>query len=1432
MIRSPFSYFCAVDVCSTMRLLTMRDVETYLTSMQTIHLFLFGTPRLVKDNIPLTLNYRKALALLAYLAVTGQVHGRDTLATLLWPQETQAIARTYLRRELARLRKVIGADYFVADRETLGLNTTANWWVDVAAFQEHVMGAEGCTHDETTVCDTCLPHLQAAADYYRDDFLVGFTLPDSPDFDEWQFFQNEALRQDLVTILKRLCSTGQTLNDESSLPYARRWVALEPLSELAHRRVMQLYSQLGQQAAAMRQYDLCVQSLKKELGIAPAFETTALYEAIRQPPELDSTRIAEHYVLREHPKDLLGEGGMGFVYRGTDSRDGSPVAIKILKKELIASNPQVTARFIREGEALAQLNHPNIIALLATEQQEAYYLVLEYVGGGTLHNQLQDARKLSPDRVLEIGLDLADALARAHHLGIIHRDLKLNNVLLTEDGAVRLADFGIAQIKEKPSLTQTGMIMGTIDYLSPEACQGDTVDARTDIWSLGIILLELLTGTRPFSKDSMMGTLTAILQEPLPDLTRFPNTIPTMFQQLLQQMLEKERDHRLASMRQVAAALEAIHQGDERALQAVIQPQTPSKGSATLEKQQQQMAAAVSGTVQADSRMIAPPEPTHPPEIGQFIGRQTELMLLTDQLSAEHQVFISGMPGVGKTALAVTLAESWQRLQDNTPIEDNTIIDQATPEIIKPGQGSTRREVFWHTFHEGQGASLIIWKLAAFLAWHDTPEIWQMLQSAQETGSELPPTDMLYDYVLQAIREKDCLLCFDDFHYISDDPDTEPLLKRLLTMTDNGEIYLIITTRQVPDSISLDNLHFLAGISVADTQQWITVKGLNLTSAQATRLHHQTEGNAQFLKLALDALDHSRHPDWILARLVETDHIERFLLNEVDASVNDDERDILGTVALLLGYPSTRAVIETILDTGSLRRPLRSLVDRFLLFTQEGELDREYWEHGILRSFYYDMLSRRQRRQMHRLAAEYYETEEPNYFQAALHYAEAQEPEKAASLVCINTLTFINQGQARPLALLLNMLTEANISTLTTGSVLTALGEVKAFLQEWDVAKESYIQALIKVSTLSDSDNQALKARICRGVADILRNESLYDAKQWLEWGLYLLGDTDSEEKAALFFKLSTVQIHNGDYEAALATIQAGGRLLESDSGWLRLGILNNLGLIYWKQGSLTQAINVTMAGLDIGQRLSDYVRLTTLWNNLGMFKDEAGDWAGAIEAYEQALSQAEQLGNADYQITIASNLAVLYTQQGSYDTALSRLRQSQNLADQHDLQIHKTHIQSSLADLYIRQQAISLAEASLTEAEGLAKQTQWEDELVRIYRGWAQFYLLKQDIAPGLDYANQAVNISQGLGLPLEVGASLRVLAQAQLAHNQSKLAQATFSESLTVLEDQFPYEAALTQLAWGAFLIDDDDTGQGRRLLEKAQNTFSKLGANHDLT
>ena len=279
---------------------------------------------------------------------------------------------------------------------------------------------------------------------------------------------------------------------------------------------------------------------------------------LAQPSTAQPNLIAGRYSLG----DEIGRGGMGIVRNGRDTQTGQTVAIKMIDTAELSHKPHFLERFQREGEALRQLDHPNIVKILAMDKQaEHHYLVMEYMPGGDLRQLLEKSAPLPLPQILSIALGLADALTRAHQLEIIHRDLKPANILLAEDGTPRLTDFGIAHITHAPRITQSNALLGSPYYLSPEACTGEELDGRSDIWALGIILFEMVTGQLPFNGKSFPELLIAILNQPIPDIRQYQPIANPDLAALINAMLTRDRAMRIRTMRQVASQLEAITLG-------------------------------------------------------------------------------------------------------------------------------------------------------------------------------------------------------------------------------------------------------------------------------------------------------------------------------------------------------------------------------------------------------------------------------------------------------------------------------------------------------------------------------------------------------------------------------------------------------------------------------------------------------------------------------------------------------------------------------------------------------------------------------------------------------------------------------------------------------------------------------------------------------
>ncbi|MFS8544437.1 MAG: Stk1 family PASTA domain-containing Ser/Thr kinase, partial [Limnochordales bacterium] len=263
------------------------------------------------------------------------------------------------------------------------------------------------------------------------------------------------------------------------------------------------------------------------------------------------TLLANRYRIQAK----IGDGGMAVVYRALDIVLHRPVAIKCLRPQF-ASDPEFRQRFIQEAQAAASLSHPNVVNIFDVGRAgDVHYIVLEYVQGRNLKEILREEGRLSPRRAAHIARAVARALEAAHRRQLIHRDIKPHNILITPEGRVKVTDFGIARAASTATLTQTGTVIGSVHYFSPEQARGEAVGPASDLYSLGVVLYEMLTGTVPFVGESPIAVaIKHVQEEPVPPRRHVP-TIPVWLERVVLKALAKDPAQRYASAEEMAQDL-------------------------------------------------------------------------------------------------------------------------------------------------------------------------------------------------------------------------------------------------------------------------------------------------------------------------------------------------------------------------------------------------------------------------------------------------------------------------------------------------------------------------------------------------------------------------------------------------------------------------------------------------------------------------------------------------------------------------------------------------------------------------------------------------------------------------------------------------------------------------------------------------------------
>ncbi len=1215
--------------------------------MASWEIYLFGTPRVKHDNETVPVSRRKTVALLAYLAVNPRPHSRETLATLMWPEHNAAQAKANLRRDLSRLKNVLDEDVLLIDRSQASLDANGDWWLDVQVFQEKVQLIRSHNHFPEQYCADCLKGGQAAVNLYTADFMAGFTLPDSPEFDEWQFFTRESLRQSLAELLQRLIAWHTGLREfEQAIEYGRRWLTMDSLDEPAHRELMRLYAWSGQQAAAIRQYQECVRLLEEELGVPPEPETTALYEAIyaRQLPSptvkeveqtaeeaavlSDSLEAEERYEMG----DLLAEGGHGEVYMGLDRVTNTKVVIKRIKPDLLTAESEFLTRFQQEGEILARLNHPNIVRMLDTYQREGqYHIVMEYVPGGSLRHLLKREKQLEPSHALSIALELADALGRAHHLGIIHRDLKPENILMAEDGTPRLTDFGVAYLKRSDSrITRTGAILGSPNYICPEIIQDEEIDGRSDIWSLGVVLYEMLAGETPFASNQVVSVLFNIVNEAELSLLDVRPNLPISLVNLIHNMLKKEPARRPASMRQIAAVLEAIRDG-----------RVPESPAAYLTPPTETKAPFI--PVKSSSSFQTP----HflPWQTTSFIGREEELAHIRRLLVEEEScrlLTIVGPGGIGKTRLAV---EAASRLLDAFP-----------------------DGVYFVSLTSINEIDFIV------------PAIAETLQ-LQFSGPAAPKAQLIH-----YLRSKKMLLVVDHLEQLLDGGEIISDLLRLAPDTS-----FIVTARERLQRTE-EWSYEISGLSLPEEAFASDQAKLEMYSATQLFLKRASRAKADFaltpeetpnlfeicralecmpLGLELAAPWVRSHSVGEIATKIEDtlDNLAtssangnrnylglKAVFSQTWAGLTEKEQTALRRLTVFRGGCTREAAEEV---AGASAQTLNALLDKALI---QQDNNGRYDLHNLIRQ----------------LAAEALQ-EDPEeceliydiHCRHFLSFLEAHTPgikvDQEQQILAEMTADADNLRGAWEWAVKYRLLED--LSGAAQGYWL--FHQLRGLWYEGETTFGQTAETLINAAD-SEVDSEAMEQLagfLKVGQGDLMaRRGWLVEGINEIALGLELMGQDEGYDPAMESFALTALaaaQLFQGQFPSARQTAQKSLDLLPKRGDlWGRLVCFQLLGSAAQHQGQLEAAVNLFQACLDICNEIGEQRLQLKVKIGMGQIARLRGSYGRAQQWLDESLEMNRALNNPLTQADILQEQGVLALERGQFEQAIAYLEQSESISE------------------------------------------------------------------------------------------------------------------------------------------------------------------------
>ncbi len=557
----------------------------------------------------------KRLALLAYLALARPFgfHRRDRLFAMFWPEQDESRARDSLNQAVRFLRQALGSSVVLSrGAEDVSVDR-AQLWCDAVAFQ--------------TAVDEERP--REAIELYRGELLAGFFVADARGFEEWLEGERARLREQASQAARAVAEGEEAAGN---LTQALRWGRLEFSfsngDERALRRWLAMLARAGDRAGAIQAYEDFARRLRDEYEADPSPETQALVETIRRDvrkplaaapapivdpiprredaPESETGRFSPGGILAHGWYVIareIGAGGMATVYVARDARHDRWVVVKVLRPE-IALTVGVEG-FLREIRIAAALQHPHIVPVFDSGSIDGrLYFVMPFAESETLRARLEREGKLPLGEALRIAREVATGLAYAHKQGVVHRDIKPENILLTgEPGApdshAMIADFGIARAiatsGAEERLTQTGVVVGSPTYMSPEQAAGDTVDGRSDVYSLGCVLYEMLAGRPPFVGTTRYAVLAKHWEARVPDLVEVRPDIPPGVQQMVERALAKAPTDRYTDAAEFARAIQ--QPTGESAVQTVDAPARPTHPVSVATKRPSRFSMLVGGAL-------------------------------------------------------------------------------------------------------------------------------------------------------------------------------------------------------------------------------------------------------------------------------------------------------------------------------------------------------------------------------------------------------------------------------------------------------------------------------------------------------------------------------------------------------------------------------------------------------------------------------------------------------------------------------------------------------------------------------------------------------------------------------------------------------------------------------------------------------------------
>ena len=935
-------------------------------------------------------------------------------------------------------------------------------------------------------------------------------------------------------------------------------------------------------------------------------------------------RIISHYKI----VDKIGEGGMGVVYKAQDTKLNRTVALKVPPLSVL-QDKEKKARFLREAQTCAALDHPNITRIYEVDEFEGQdFISMEFVEGQTLAQTLTDG-PLSVEQVVEIGLQVCSALSRAHEKNIIHRDIKPENIMMTRTGSVKVMDFGIAKFLDTATLTKEGEILGTVAYMSPQQAVGDEIDFRSDIFSVGTVLYELLTGKLPFTGEQPIAIVYSLLNEEPLRIRELREGIAPELEQIIFKALRKDPRERYQDVSQMQKDIESFKDFLEGRKGKELLELTASEG--VFEEAREELRSDLVGRGDEFD----------------FLKERLQKMLLQEGST----VFVAGEAGIGKTRIVQELAnfgrdKKVRHLVGRCILGEGSLPYQPFIELIR--KYLELKDIKKEKDLEG----FILDRLPVLSGRTSILKVFLNVSKVDE--SSLLRKEQLWDAITKFIenisQERPLLIHLDDVHW-ADEPSLQ-LLYYLARNCGNSRILIVCTYR--PEDLLQEKEHPLVSVQREMKREGLHQEiklqrleedhvrqmvmsifpGFDFNHNLMRMLHQETEGNPFFVLEILrlfkgEGIVEKDNGKWALKKDIEEISIPSRVYDVVVRRVSqleDQEKEIL-EVAAVDGEMFQSDSVNHCLGFGriGLLKVLQHLEKSHHLIQAR---ERKYkFDHSKIREILYENIIPELRMEYHRLLGEYYKE---NY----------RAKEDYAPTIAHHLYEGDQKKEALPF--------------------LIAAGDTSARVFANRSALDYYQKAL-EVLQADPGKEEGLLLDLCHKEAGIFSRLSKYkEGKDLAESSLVLSRKVENRRLEGEFHRwLGDFNLRLVEHQESLSHFAEAIKIAkETQDKKLESMALADSGNVHYEKGDYDKALQNYHEALDLNSEVKDLRNEATWLGNIAIIYDSKGNYDSALKYYQKALDISRSVGDKNGVARHLLNMAILHIYKTEFDTALDQFEQ------------------------------------------------------------------------------------------------------------------------------------------------------------------------------